>query len=441
MPLSLLRRYTPRPLISVYHRGLAFVAALAYGFPSRSLIVIGVTGTKGKSTTSVLIAQLLENLGYHTGYSSTIGFKAGAASWLNDKKMTMPGRFATQRLLRQMVSGGATHAVVETSSEGISQWRHTHIAYDECVFTNLTPEHIEAHGSFENYRAAKEKLFAGLAPQGTAGRRKTFGGKRIPKIIIANADDEESTRILAFYADKKVTFGASSNADLVAKDITLSAAGASFTVNDVAFESNLLGRFNVMNALAAIAAVHALGIPLANIAAALATVKPLPGRQELIDAGQPFSVMVDYAYEPESQRQLYDLIQNVLKPKGTIIHVTGSAGGGRDKSRREILGRLAATHAGIVVITNEDPYDEDPQRIMDMVAAGAFAAGRSAGRDVFLISDRREAIAKALSLAQPHDFVLITGKGSEQALCVANGKKIPWDDRAVVRELLAQKTN
>lgn len=432
MLLSLARRITPRSLKIFYHRALGWFAALYYKHPSRKLVVIGVTGTKGKSTTAVLIASVLEALGRRTGYTSTIGFKVGTREWLNDKKMTMLGRFATQKLLAEMVTAGCTHAVIETSSEGIAQSRHRYIAYDVAVFTNLTPEHIESHGSFENYRAAKEKLFSHLAHN----YRKTIDGKSIEKIIVANANDEESKRILSFAADKKITFGLDVPADVSTKNIELAANGASFTIADTAFHSPLVGTFNVVNATGAIAAVSALGFSIPATAEAFNTLKPIPGRQEMIDEGQTFDVMVDYAYEPESQRQLYKFIREIHKPVGKIIHVTGSAGGGRDKSRRSALGTIAAENANIVIVTNEDPYDENPQHIIDMVAVGAAAAGKIKDKTLFTILDRRSAIQKALTLASRDDFVLITGKGSEQALCIAKGVKIPWDDRAVVREIL-----
>lgn len=429
-----IKKIVPKSTIGIYHALLAMLAAWWYRNPSNKMIIIGVTGTKGKSTTSMLATKLLEQLGNTVGLTSTVALSDGKKEWLNDKKMTMLGRFQTQRLLRDMVRNGCTHAVIETSSEGILQSRHLGINYDVCVFTNLTPEHIESHGNFEAYRAAKEKLFAHL----THRRKKNIGSKAIPKIILANGDDSHAKYFLNYPADKKITFGNKSENNIRVTDIRQATGGSSCTINGVQFSTQLIGAFNAMNITAAIATIHALGFSLAELVKPLAAIEPIPGRQELILAGQPFTVMVDYAYEPESQKKLYELAQTMAHAR--IIHVTGSAGGGRDKSRREILGQIAGEKADIVVVTNEDPYDENPQGIVDSVARGALQAGKKEGETLFKIIDRKEAIAKALALAGHNDLVLITGKGSEQAICVANGKKIPWDDRRVVREILGHTT-
>ena len=391
------------------------------------MIVIGVTGTKGKSTTSNLIAKTLQQLGEPVGLTSTVNFIVGKNEWLNDKKMTMLGRFALQKLLRDMVASGARYAIIETSSEGIAQYRHSGIEYDVCVFTNLSPEHIESHGSFENYRAAKELLFKHL----TRFPAKTIKGTTIPKIIVTNADDEESARILQYNADKKTTYGMSAG-DVRMSDVNSEMRGVSFQLNQTPFQLQLIGDFNAANAAAAATTIQALGFDLQKIAEALAKVPPVPGRQEFINAGQNFLVMVDYAYDPTAQTKLYELISQFQKNR--IIHVTGSAGGGRDKSRRQTLGKLAGEKADVVIVTNEDPYDEDPQVIIDAVASGARGSGKTDGVNLFKILDRGEALHKALSLAHEGDLVLITGKGAEQAICVANGKKIRWDDRRVVRD-------
>lgn len=420
----------PEPLLNTYHLILAHLAAIIYGHPSKRLVVIGVTGTKGKSTTVNLIAKLLEDLGEKVGLTSTINFKVDTKEWLNNKKMTMLGRFATQKLLRDMVKAGCDYAVIETSSEGIKQSRHIGLQYDVIVFTNLSPEHIEAHGSFDNYRATKEKLFQYL----THFSNKEMQGKIVPKTIITNLDSPASERVLEFPADKKVTYSRDKQSDWQSVNCQVNASGSSFTIRNINFELNLLGNFNIYNATAAVATLATIGFELSDIATSLKKIKPLPGRQEWIDQGQDFLVMVDYAYEPTSQKQLFQLLEMV--PKNRVIHVTGSTGGGRDKDRRQKLGELAASKADIVIVTNEDPYDEDPHLIVDMVANGAIHAGKKLKENLFKIIDRREAIRKALDLAGKNDLVLITGKGSEQAMCVKDGKKIPWDDRKVVREIL-----
>ncbi len=426
----IIKKFIPKKLLLLYHWTLARVAALYYGQPANKLIVIGVTGTNGKTTTVNFIAQYLENLGQKVGLASTVNFKIAEREWINDKKMTMLGRFQTQRLLKDMVRAGCKYAVIETSSQGIEQYRHIGINYDLVVFTNLTPEHIESHGSFEAYRAAKERLFEHLS----RSPRKKINNKIIDKVIIANIDDAESSRLKKYAVDKFVTYGLDNPADYQAEDLNLT-SGSSFKIKDWQIKTDLLGQFNVYNILAALAVVDTLGWSLA--AAANSELKGVPGRQEWINENQNFKVMVDYAPEPESLKQLYQALE--LVPHERLIHILGSCGGGRDRARQPILGKLAGQTADIVIVTNEDPYDDDPEAIIANVAQGAIETGKILKENLFKISDRREAIELALGLAKKNDLVLITGKGAEQFICVADGKKIPWDDRRVIRELLSSK--
>lgn len=397
---SLIRRFVPRRILSLYHHTLAALAGLVYGYPSRKLVVIGVTGTKGKTTTAYFIAKILEAAGRTVGMTSTAIMKIGAREWLNPHKQTMLGRFALQRFLRDMVRAGCTHAVIETSSEGILQHRHRGIKYDAAVFTNLTPEHIEAHGSFENYKKAKGELF------------------RHARIAIVNADDPAASYFLSFPAEKKVTYSIKENRwpTLVLK---------------------LKGKFNVSNALAAATTAEALGVSRKTILQTLAAIESIPGRMEFIDEGQPFTVVVDYAHEPASFLALFDALADV--PHERIIHVFGPTGGGRDRSKRPRMGEISAGRADVIIVTTDDPYDDDPEKIAQEVVAGAEEYCRKAKirRSISFVVDRREAIRHALSVARPRDLVVITGKGSEQAM-VVRGKKIPWDDRTVVRETLRQ---
>lgn len=412
---------------------LARIAALIYRNPSRELIVIGVTGTNGKSTTVNLISRILEQAGAKTGFTTTINFKVGDKEWLNDTKMTMPGRFRLQKMLRDMVKAGCVYAVIETSSQGLDQHRHLGVEYDAAVFTNLAPEHLEAHHGFENYKKAKGKLFAHVS----RFKNKKIGGAVIPKIIAVNADDENAGYFLDFLADKKITYSMENFSDYRAEDAVLEPAGSRFTLKGMDFEMPLPARFNIYNALAAIAVTAGLGVPLEAARDALAQAKTIPGRLEYIDAGQDFKVMIDYAPEPNSLAELYHLLKSI--PKNKLIHVLGSAGGGRDKARRPILGRMAAETADYVIVTNEDPYDEDPMEIINRVTEGAMAGGKVLDENLFKRMDRQEAIEKAISLAGPGDFVLITGKGAEQAMVVQGGRKIKWDDREVVRQILKKR--
>ncbi len=419
-----------------YHKILSLAANYLYGQPSEKLIVAGVTGTNGKSTTTRLIAKILESGGDKAGEMSTIFLNDGKKEELNDKKITMLGRFALQKSLSQMVKNGCRYAIIETSSEGIKQFRHIGINYDTLVFTNLTPEHIESHHGFKNYKQAKLKLFRHLEKS----NRKTMGGKKIRKTIIANLDDKHYPEFLNFKIDKKIGYSLDEkfkkiNA-LTASNIKLNLNGSDFEINKTRFHINLLGEFNIYNSLAAVAVGLSQRIPMQQAKKSLRKIESIPGRMEIINKGQNFTVMVDYAPEPESMKQLYKFILDFKKEGTRIIHILGSCGGGRDIARRPVLGKIAGEKADFAIITNEDPYDDDPQEIIDQVAEGAIYAGKTLNKNLFKILDRGEAIKKGISLAQKNDLVLITGKGSEQAICIADGEKIPWDDREVVMEEL-----
>lgn len=438
---NLIKKITPKFILSAYHYCLAILAALIYRFPSNEMIVIGVTGTTGKTTTCYLIAQLLELAGYKVGLTSTAIFKVADKEWLNKKKMTMLGRLQTHKLLRQMVSAGCQYVVIETSSEGMLQHRHIGVHYDILVFTNLAPEHLEAHGGFDNYKKIKLKLFKQLEKSSV----KKIRGQEILQTIIVNLDTEYSAEFLNFKIKQKITFSTSAKLKdlapqpVVATDIQTSVQGLKFKINNIQFSSPLLGEFNIYNNLAAIAVLRSLGKRLEEIAPLLSQTKPCPGRIELIDAGQPFTVIVDYAFEPKALTALFQTIQQFKKINSKIITLTGSTGGGRDKSRRPLNGRVTAENSDYVIVTNEDPYDENPLEIINQVATGARQKGKEEGKNLFKILDRRAAIAKALSLAQTDDIVLITGKGCEQAMVIKNNKLIPWDDREIVREELNKR--
>jgi len=386
---DLLKKLIPGFLLSWYHFTWAFLGALVYRFPSRKLKVIGVTGTNGKSTVVFLISRILERAGYSVAALSSIQFKIKDRIWPNNLKMTMPGRMKLQRFLRQANKAGCEYAVLEVTSEGIKQHRHQFIDFDSAVLTNLTPEHLESHKGFENYKKAKAKLFQALKPNGKA---------------IVNLDDPQADFFMQFQAKEKIGYTINSKPE---------------------FKLNLLGQFNISNALAAKAVGLAEKIPLEKIKIALEEVKGIPGRMEIV-IKEPITVIVDYAHTPDALEKVYQAVKEISS--GRIIGVLGAAGGGRDKWKRPELGKIADQYLDKIIITNEDPYDENPQEIIDEVAGGLKQ------KQPEKILDRRKAIHRALELAQPGDVVIITGKGCEPWMCLANNKKIPWDDREIVKE-------
>lgn len=443
---TILKKIVPKQIFLLYHWLLAHLAAFIYGHPSKKLIVIGVTGTGGKSTVVNLIGRILEEAGFKVGWASTCNFKINKKEWLNTTKMTMLGRFALQRFLKQMVTEGCKYAVIETSSEGIKQFRHLGIDYDLAVFTNLSPEHIESHGSLEKYRQAKEKLFKRLVDS----KRKRIKGQEINKTSVVNLSDPAVRYFLKYSPDQIYGYGyqhfqlvLDEHGDkkktkmIKAENLEMNPDGVSFEVAGVKMQTNLLAEFNVFNCLAAICVALSQGIGLSACQSVLSRIQPTPGRMEIIQR-EPFMVVVDYAHTPDSLKQVYLTLNKLKESKNSLIGLLGSAGGGRDKWKRSQLGALADYYCQKIIITNEDPYNENPEEIIKQVASGIKNLKKKIGNKVFQILDRESAIKKTLELAQPGDIVVITGKGCEQCMMVKNSAKIPWDDRKIVKELLNQ---
>ncbi len=379
--ISLIRKLLPgsvaNALRPLYHGLVARFANWYFDAPSEKLTVIGVTGTNGKSTTVNLIAKILEEAGHKTGLISTVNFKISDTEKLNDLKMTTPSGWLMQKWMAEMVKNNFQYAVLEISSQGLAQNRHQGINFDAAVFTNLAPEHIDAHGTFENYKRAKGLLF------GTLKKSANKNGK--VKTIVANADDEHFSYYINFPADQYLSYGISnSSANFIAEKIAQSTKGVTFTLNEVQFNLQLKGHFDIYNALAAIAVASSQNISLDIAKKALEKVALVPGRMEIIQT-EPFLVLVDYAPEPYSMQALYETIS--VWPKQNLIHVLGSTGGGRDVARRKILGRMAGSTAHTVIVTNEDPYDDDPQSIINEVASGAFDEGKIAGENLCAAPD------------------------------------------------------
>jgi len=415
-----MKKFIPKFIFNIYHYLLALVGAVIYGFPSRKLIVIGVTGTNGKSTVVHLTTEILESAGNKTVSLSSIRFKIGEQEEKNMLKMTMPGRFKLQKFLKQAINSGCKYAVLEITSEGIKQYRHKFIDFDGAVFTNLTKEHIEAHKGFENYKKAKGKLFQALEKSSKKNSPPTFKlwqslwgvtkSKKVGgKFAVLNIDDPNSEYFSELFGGKKYFYGIDNkNAEITPEKINL--------------QIQLLGKFNVYNSLAAACVGLAQEIDLPKILEVLRNAKGIPGRLELV-INKPFKVFVDYAHTPDG-------LINIYKTLGRgLICVLGSCGGGRDKWKRPEMGKIASDYCKNIILTNEDPYGENPQAILDDIEKGF-----SSNSNYEKILDRREAINKAISLAKEHDVVIVTGKGCEPWMCVANGKKIAWDDRKIVRE-------
>jgi len=436
---EIIKKFTPPFLINWYHFGLAMLGSFLYSFPSKKIKVIGVTGTQGKTTVVDLTKKILEEAGHKVASLSSIKFKIREKEWINALKMTMPGRFGIQRFLRKALDSGCRYAILEVTSEGILQHRQRFIDFDIAVFTNLSKEHIERHGSFENYKRAKGKLF-----------------KQVKKIHILNLNDKNVDYFSQFLAEKKIGFAAGSERLATgSRDFKIIRAencqegtnGASFTVDDTKFNLKLFGKFNVYNALAAICVGLSQEINLETCKKALEKIKEIPGRMEVV-INDPFEVIVDYAHTPDSLIKVYETL-NYLKPKTLssqiskklgrtsqkpkLVCVIGSAGGGRDRWKRSEIGKIAARYCDEIIITNEDPYDENPNQILSEIKSGISNIQYPIS-NIHEILDRRKAIKKALSLAKPNDTVIITGKGCEPWMCVAGGRKIPWDDRKIVRE-------
>ncbi|MDP3970479.1 MAG: UDP-N-acetylmuramyl-tripeptide synthetase [bacterium] len=436
---KLLKKILPPKLILQYHKFLGRYAAKKFDHPSNKLIVIGVTGTKGKSTTCNLIWHLLTQAGFKVGMATTVNFRIADKHWLNDTKMTMLGRTKLQNMLSDMVEAGCQYAIIETSSEGIKQFRHIGINYDMVVFTNLYPEHLDAHEGFENYKQAKLELFR----HASQSLLKEHDGKTIQKIAVVNADATDADQFIqAAQMGSKIIWSRKENVEapinLQISSVVETAEGVKFSIGEYEFNCNLHGAWNVENIVSAVSVCIAQGFSYPDIVAWLNNFPGVPGRMELIDAGQKFFVVVDYAYEPTSLGLLYDYWRKQVGLDKKMITLISSTGGGRDVGRRATNGQVAAEKCDYVIVTDEDPYDDDPQEIIDQVAAGALAVGKVENQNMWRILDRTEAIVKACSLALPGDVVFLTAKGAEQKMCVAKGKKIDWDDRKVVYRVIKQ---
>jgi UDP-N-acetylmuramoyl-L-alanyl-D-glutamate--2,6-diaminopimelate ligase len=429
---KMLKRLLPESIFNSYYYSLAILGSFIYNSPSKRMIVIGVTGTKGKTSTINFIWSCLMAAGYKTGIISTANIRIGDKEVLNKYHMTMPGRFVISKLMSQMAKSGCKFCIVETTSEGIKQHRNAGIIYDIFVFTNLYPEHLPSHdNSFEKYKYTKSIPFRNLS-----NTSKIIDGKKIDRMIIVNKDSEHGDYYLQFNADKKSTYSIINESDNRAQEIVSLSDSVKFRLNGEEYTLKILGEFNIYNALPAIIIAKEFDISYQNIKNGLLNLNIIPGRMELIEAGQNYTVIVDYAHEKESMTNVLKTAVSIRKsPTSKIIVLLGAEGGGRDKSKRPLMGRIAAEYADYVIVANVDPYEDDPKEILEDIALAAEKNGKIRNKNLFVIEDREQAIIKSLSLAKQNDIVIITGKGAEQSI-VIEGKSMPWDDRTVVKNAI-----
>ena len=415
--LANIRRYIPRRIFSffqpAYHMSMSFLAAMWYRFPSKEIAVIGVTGTKGKSSTVEILSAILEEAGYVTAISNTIRSKIAGDSVRNLYKMSMPGRFFIQRFLRQAVRRGCHYVILEMTSQGALMYRHRWIDLDALIFTNLSPEHIEAHGSYDNYADAKLSI-----------ARTMEKSCKDERTLIVKADDDAADRFMECTADRKITYSIHD-----VEPYESSEHGLKFTYSGRRVSSRLPGTFNLYNILAAATAAKSQGVSDDMIIRAVEKIDVIPGRVQRIEVGSMtdssirFSVIVDYAHTPDSLEKLYQAL-----PSSGKICILGGTGGGRDTWKRAEMGRIADTHCREIILTDEDPYDEDPRKIVDDVAQGIVS------KKPTIIMDRRQAIVSAIGRARGGDLVIITGKGTDPYIMGPCGSKLPWSDADVVNE-------
>ncbi len=415
---------SPRnPLRIGWHRSKALVAALKYRFPARQLTIIGVTGTDGKTTTVGMTAHILMKSGVKVGALSTAFFQVNEAITFNATQKTSPSPFSIQRFLRKCVSAGCTHVVLECSSHGLDQGRLDWTRPKVAAITNLAEEHLDYHKTMEDYANTKAMLFRKLEGKGTK---------------VLNKEDRTYAQYASIPSEKTITFSATKDADatLSAQNIHSSVRGVTATISQakqtasIPLALSIPGAFNVQNALCAMSCAFAVGIAPTSGAASLSTFRGIPGRMERIDAGQPFTVFVDFTVTPQSYQRTLSTIQEGLEPGKRLLVLTGSCGD-RMKEKRPVVGKICSDYADILVVANEDPYTEDPQKIIDDVWAGVDQSKTKAHK----IFDRREAITFLLKEAKSGDVVLLCGKGSDTTMMMKDGQ-VPWNEREIVRELL-----
>ena len=421
-----LKQLIPQNIKNLYHLALAVLANIIYGFPSRKLKVIGVTGTNGKTTTVQMITKILEEAGNpvepgghgarKVAMASTINFRINGSEEKNLSHYTTKSSFAVQKFIRKAVESGCEYLVLETSSHSIDQYRVWGIDYQVAVITNVTREHLDYHKTMESYRKVKLKLF-----------------KKV-KTAVVNLDMENYEEFLNITTGKKITYSSENKiADVLAKNIQFNKDGSQFLINNTQFNLNLLGNFNIENALAATCVGLSENISLETISKALEKIKGVPGRMEHIENNRELDIIIDFALTPDALDKLYSFLSKTKKRNDSkIIAVFGSCGE-RDRGKRPMMGEIVSQYADMVIITNDEPYHEDPNEIIEEIVAGI--KNKKENESFWKIPDRREAIRKALEIATSGDIIVATGMGAEESMVVRD-EKIPWNDRKVIEEEL-----
>ncbi|MEP7285590.1 MAG: UDP-N-acetylmuramoyl-L-alanyl-D-glutamate--2,6-diaminopimelate ligase [Chloroflexota bacterium] len=427
-------------------QALGPLAAAYYGYPSRQLMVIGVTGTDGKTTTTNLIFNILKAAEFKIGMISTVSAVIGDKELPTGLHVTTPSAPDVQRYLREMVDAGLTHCLLETTSHGLAQGRVNGVDYDIAVITNITHEHLDFHGSFENYRAAKALLFKNVG--------SSFRKPGISKIAVVNLDDANAATFLAFPADYHITYGLTLVSESQPNLVAQAAYGAQGTTIAIGFQGDsqampvgfaaaetpfmvqttMVGSFNVQNILAASAVALALNCSPEAIRGGLASMPPVPGRMERIDEGQNFLAIVDFAHTPNALRRALEAAHTIVGPDKRIICVFGSAGL-RDREKRRLMAEIGAELADISILTAEDPRTESLDAILQTMADGAISKGGIEDQTFYCVPDRGAALAFACKLAHPGDLVIACGKGHEQSMAFGT-LEYPWDDRDALRAAL-----
>jgi UDP-N-acetylmuramoyl-L-alanyl-D-glutamate--2,6-diaminopimelate ligase len=396
---------------------------------------VGVTGTDGKTTTVSLIHGVLRAAGIKAGMISTVnalipsaGSGDGSAAEVETGlHTTTPDPPDIQQYLAQMVEGGATHAVLEVTSHGLAQHRVAGCDFDVAVVTNITHEHLDYHGSLAAYRRAKARLFEGLCG--------SFRKRGVPKVSVLNGDDDSFGLLRPLCADRQVVYSLEQGADVTAQGVVFESDRTRFTLHTpigrVPIETSLVGRYNVLNVLAAASVGVALGVSLEAIAKGVASLRGVPGRMERIEEGQAYLAIVDFAHTPNALRQALTAARDMVQEDGRVIVVFGSAGL-RDREKRTLMGRTAGRLADVVILTAEDPRTESLRAIMHESAVAAKAEGKREGVDLLQVPDRGEAILRACEIARAGDVVIACGKGHEQSMCFGT-TEYDWDDRQAMR--------